>query len=425
MNYQTLSNKGNKKGLLPCLLIPLLCVLRYYEAPLGLLSNRLSIAVMIVMVVMIPLIYKGKAFEVNISVTRHFVSLCAVIAACYFLSLILYDFVADSLSHTINKLLYILLVAILCLYCTLGYINHYLLTKIYIGLAVLFALLGIVQWGLGLAGIGVDMKLPLLEYYNGGEKYTLFSQKEDSFTHVPSVFAEASHFAAFLLPAIVFLLAKYKIEHRIIKLAILVIGVMVSTSANGIICLAIIIFSFTYFSQKKLKPNRVIIGMVLIIIVIAALFSGAVTDVLDGVFSSTTSDDTKADYRIYRGFELYSELPFHQKLLGIGSANIQVFYAEGLMDSEYDRAWRAIDFLSAFASIIIYNGFVGLLAFALFMKALWKKTNWATKTIILTFVAYSISEDFYFNEYWLLYISLICSSRYVFENKKENGMKTV
>ena len=266
------------------------------------------------------------------------------------------------------------------------------------------------------------MKIPLLQYYNGGEKFTLFSEM-NTFTHVPSVFAEASHFAAFLLPAIIFLLANYNVRCRLLKIAILVIGVLVSTSANGLICLSIIVVSFIYFRNDKFNPIRLIVGISLILVAMFILSNGVLNDILEGVFSSNVGDDTKADYRIYRGFELFSELPFHQKLFGIGNANIQSFYSQDLMSSVYDRSWRAIDFLSAFSAIIIYNGFVGLLAFVFFIKSLWNKTNWATKTLILSFVAYSISEDFYFNEFWLLYISLIYASRYIFACKLECGEK--
>lgn len=417
MNYQSLSKKGKNNGIIACLLIPLLCVLRYYESPIGLLANRLSISIMILLAVLIPIISKRNMKMINSPATNSHIIFCMVIAVCYFLSLILYGFVLEGAALVFNKQLYVLLVAVLCLYCFCGYINHQLLIKIYINLSVLFAVLGIIQWLVGfVVGVGLDMKIPFLEYYNNAEKYTLLSQLS-SFTHVPSVFAEASHFAAFLLPAIVFLVAKYDSKWRIIKLGILLAGVFVSTSANGLICLAIIIVSFVFFWQENLKASRLFIVVLLMLALVLLLLSGILTNTLEGVFASSSGGDTKADYRIYRGFELFRELPFHQKILGIGNANIQIFYAQGLMHSIFDRSWRAVDFLSAFSAIIIYSGFVGLVAFAVFIKALWSKTNWATRTLILVFLAYSLSEDFYFNEYWLLYVSLICSSRYIFAER--------
>ena len=139
MNYQNLSNKGEKKGLIVCFLIPLLCVFRYYESPIGILANRMSIAIMIVMVALIPLLINRNSFQANISIANRHVFFCFIIVCCYLLSLVLYDFVWDGAVIVINKQLYVMLVAILCLYCFLGYINHQLLIKVYISLSVLFA----------------------------------------------------------------------------------------------------------------------------------------------------------------------------------------------------------------------------------------------------------------------------------------------
>ena len=236
------------------------------------------------------------------------------------------------------------------------------------------------------------------------------------YVRLASVFAEPSHFALYVIPSVCILLWDI-VSFRFRKFALLAIStaVIVSTSGNGIILLAIVYILFALYVGLR-KVNYKSITIVACIICVGIFIFNS--EFMQGITGSLFSDDMgydKSEYRIKRGFMLYNDLPAFDKLIGVGWGNAEKYSRENNTQiyGKYSAEAR-FDYFNSISGILIYTGMVGFVLFVLFFMSLYRKTtNYGSKVILLVIFITLFSSSIFMAEQWLLYLMLVYSTSHI------------
>ena len=254
----------------------------------------------------------------------------------------------------------------------------------------------------------LELAFNFLSYYNRSMTYIRF----------PGPFSEPSHYAAYLIPLLAILLFddEKKLQEKW-KLPVLIsITMVISTSGVGILlCTATwgMYFAFNYSTTK----NRL---MLLPFIVMAAATMFSLLMMYNEQFSITVSNlfrvqdqvrfatGSKADYRIYRGFAMYQQLPVLNKLFGVGFANMNDFAISHNIRTIYDIATsQTVEYYNGISQILLYSGLVG---FCLWIKGIIgysKKMKKVGKMILVLYIIYLVGSGNLFSGYSSIF--LICA----------------
>ena len=125
---------------------------------------------------------------------------------------------------------------------------------------------------------------------------------------------------------------------------------------------------------------------------------------------------SKADYRIYRGFDLFSKLPLWNQFVGIGFKHMYLFADKYNIVSIFNENYLTYEYFSAISMVLIYSGGIGMLAYFQSFWSLYKSEIKAVKGLIIVLFALSISTEILFNGTNVMYIILIVA---VLEQEKK------
>lgn len=234
------------------------------------------------------------------------------------------------------------------------------------------------------------------------------------YTRISSVFTEPSHFALYVIPSVCILLWKMCLmKYRLVALITISAAVLLSTSGNGIVLIIVIYLLYIVHSNvRKFSVKSIAIGIAIVIAGIAILNTEVMQLVTDNLFSANTGDHDKSEYRIKRGFNLYSDLPVSAQFLGVGWGNAENYTKTEvpMLYSKYYISAR-FDYFNSIAGILIYSGIVGFSLFAVFFLSLFKKTkSFEEKTIIFVILLTMVSSSIFMAEQWLFYLMIIYST---------------
>ena len=229
-----------------------------------------------------------------------------------------------------------------------------------------------------------------------------------------SFFSEPSHYSLYILPSLCLLL--FKESHRKIRISEIIyliassFSILLSGSWNGIIMMIIIYFYFIFYRLHNRYHNKVL-TIVLIIICIAVIILQFNKIILsENVFLSLFS--IKSEYRIWRGFDLYSKLPLFDKVFGIGYRNLTNYHNRYNISSIFDASNSMVnyEYLNMLSQILIYSGLIGLIIFIIGVIDLFSKSISGSRAIIICFIILGISSSILLDPTWMLYICLILAS---------------
>jgi hypothetical protein len=129
--------------------------------------------------------------------------------------------------------------------------------------------------------------------------------------------------------------------------------------------------------------------------------------------SGSSYSSTKADYRIYRGFDLYLQLPLNGKIFGVGYNHMQIFANKFNIVSQYDNSWSTYEYFSTITQLLLYFGVIGVTLFYKHLSALvWKSAD-VVKGMIVVMVALWFSSSMFLNNYHIMYMLLIIAAFYL------------
>ena len=223
-----------------------------------------------------------------------------------------------------------------------------------------------------------------------------------------SIFAEPSHFAQFLLPIICIDLFYSTDKNRLKRLLIWVIPIILTKSGVGAVGLLLILVTFgIYFIKNKSIATVVITCFCLAVPLILGthlfLNSEYATEMLARSEEFTGVDDHVSAYvRVIRGFVLYGDMPFYERLIGIDSNMLENrIRAAGL---ELSYAKDAGAYMNLCQNFLIREGLIVFLPFIIGLLITFGKLNWAGKAILVVFIGLSFMESMHFTPTFQLFI---------------------
>ena len=283
--------------------------------------------------------------------------------------------------------------------------------EIYTRLAFIFSVFLIIQYvSLLFFGTPISGKIPFLEEYEREVGAIIRGR----IIRVCSVFAEPSHFSVYVAPAIImFLWGKTNQKRNKIKLAVITIAVLLSTSSNGIIVMGLIYalyIVYRYFS--KLNFAYIILGS---IILVAAYYfitsSSYLNDVTYGLLTQEEGMTTsKAQGRIYRGFLMYSDMPIDCKIFGVGWRNALAYCKACNHELLVRYSYDGFDYFNSVAGSLIYSGLIGFIALLSFFIAMFKYTrDYPARVLIISVFVLMCTSSVLLSDQWIFFLAAILS----------------
>ena len=286
--------------------------------------------------------------------------------------------------------------------------------RIYSAFVWIIVSICMIQWGLFVGGIRISFKLPGLAYADSWAQ--LSSQVFGMNEYPTSLFSEKAHFCEFLVPYLACCLFSDKLiqNKRILKAIIVTLLIVMSVSGNGVV-LAFLCWGlyFTFFNQYK-SINKALLIILGIVIIVASFYIlnriDTVNSMLSMLFTNNNYGYSKANYRVYRGFDMFGRLPITQKIYGVGYYRMQAFAEQHNIVSSYDTSWNTYEYFSGFTQVLIYFGIIGFVLIMLHIIQLFKVKHNITMGLIILLIAVSLSSEILFQGFHIVYILLILST---------------
>lgn len=347
----------------------------------------------------------GFKYNVEICLFSYFAWL-VIITIIY--SLVLGD---QSISSKNLLMCFISILILLFLFSySIDYASAYRIYSFFIW--IIFAI-QVFQWLLFFTGH--RMSFNLLPSYSDSYRalqYYYFGMNEAA----TSLFSEPAHISQYYIPYIVICLfeEKYKINHRIQKAIIISCGVLSTASGNGVILLAIAWGLFFLFGNSKRSLLERILILLVGIITFYTVFlfmnsQPAFQELFSRLFVNTSDNSysqTKAAYRIYRGWDYFFKLPWHAKLFGVGYGNMSSFTNTYDISSVFDTN-AAFEYFSGNIQIMCYTGIIGTILYLMYVFQILKSKRRFLTVLLVVEASLWISSSMLFNSGQLLFVVII------------------
>lgn len=394
-------------------------LLRYYVVPVVKLDFELVAVLAIILCQLIILLSMRTS---TLRLKKSFKGIVFFFAWGIFVTLVVYLIAPYSnliTSTAKNNFLFYILAVIAILLGLIGTVDSKYLIKYYKLVARIACIFLLIQFlSFNLFGIILNGRMPFLELQ---EVYLIRENlfgfyNAVSFVRFSSFFIEPSHFAQYVAPFICLCLFDRKNgfqKKRILYAVFCSFMVLLSISGTGIMIVSLIWFLYFLFNDsKKLykKIATVYLGLIISIFLFMLLYYvPALNEMVNNLFVSSDGGQSKADYRIYRGFDIYFELSFIYQLFGSGYKSIGSLASYYGIESLYDTS-ALYEYMNDIALILTNFGLVGFVMFAILIIQIFKQGEVLTKALLITCLAIFISESMFIYGTWRLYIFIIYAS---------------
>lgn len=197
-----------------------------------------------------------------------------------------------------------------------------------------------------------------------------------------SFFGEPAHYCQYLLGYICFLLFDKK-HNNYWLIGFFSLGIILSVSSTGILCLGFLLFIFSIKNWKKLLIYAPIVILILYFIYYSEYFQGFLIRMENGKSSS----DRFAGYSL-----LFEYRNFFSLLFGNGMKLL-----EG-------------DYLSGYLRLFYYFGITGVILFFYEILSGYKKHNQVGKILVWLFIVLNIGTEVALGPFLIIYSSFILTS---------------
>lgn len=238
--------------------------------------------------------------------------------------------------------------------------------------------------------------IPLYTLDYGTQNYALrYSQiyRPTSFFLEPAWF---SYYA--IVGLIIALFSKNELGKRDLSLAIIItIGIVLSTSAQGLFLALLVWFVWTYkIVSNKITLKKIMFFMMMLFIVPILLIQISQIDLVQStIVRLTNTSEASAFEARFGGFKIINEIPLSLRIIGLGFGNVP------------DNTW-----LSSAAYMIYGGGFLGfIITTSLFMKSYFKSTNIISRLCTIVFYILFFGSAIFNNYMLVFYFSFICYSK--------------
>lgn len=234
-------------------------------------------------------------------------------------------------------------------------------------------------------------------------------------------FLEPSHFAQFILPLFAIEIFENSNDKILNGFSLYIIFVLLLLQsgvgfAGLLILLSIRLLTFLKHSNKKYKYQTFLLFIPFLVCCVSIYLR---TEVGQGIITRASglglSEDAESATRIIKGYFVYSELPFINKLLGYHINEISNFAAS----SRYSHLFvssKTGDFalyLNGFQQVLILNGLIGVILLFRIFLSLYKGNNLLSKSLIILFISLLFISDQYLSQAMLISLLIPYNSRYL------------
>ncbi len=409
-----------------CVLTMCLPIFRYYDlATTGFAMETLLTLLMFGICIVMFFAYRKSKHTVYTVVRKSQMWFGVLIFWLLMITCIYELFTNLNISHeyadyTIISLIMIVIRAVVIGYILGGNFDYEDIFKIYTVLVYMVIFVYLMQYAMVFAGIRRSFKMPFMPFsdaYTYLNKKTFFGMEPDP----TSLFSERAHLSEFIVPYIAICLFGDKITKDKYHLkAILASVVVISTvSGTGVVVVMIEWILFFLGLGGKKSKYRILYLISGAIILAAAYYIirqiPSFSEMFNELFVDNSGDsysNTKADYRIYRGFDYFTLLPTYGQVFGIGYNHLGLFTKVHGITSEYDKSSLAFEFLSSIFQIAIYSGLIGAFAATVHIWNLFKAKSALAKALIIVMLAMWCSSAMFLNNSHIVMILLTVSAIY-------------
>jgi hypothetical protein len=228
-----------------------------------------------------------------------------------------------------------------------------------------------------------------------------------------SFFREPSYFAQFLLPLLILELFEFR-KSRISSLNSLFITIIIILTASGCGFAGLIVIWPTWlFFEFRSKVNFKNIFILTVIVSTISIYGyESITDRIEGV-TEANIESTSSFQRVYRGYFIFNEYNFMEKIFGINNPKAQ---KEKVDQSGLRNLFGNELYYNGIQSILINTGLIGLILILISYINLWKTKSTTVKVLVVTLVVQSLIEAIFINASMLMYLTIINALHIKYKN---------
>ena len=383
----------------------------YYKFPV--IFSQLSTFLLMVLFALIVVKALSQKNE-NYFITKTILSISLPIFLIWILLVSFLSFINYGSFNHLNSLISAIIILTILLLLKKAFIDPKLVLKIY----TFFAVVAIVGYLIEIVYYFstkniLILKLPFQISEGYSFSFSYDTRYNNGFVQFSSFFSEKAHFCEYLLPLLGVCLFDKAIKKSTFK-ALLLSALILSTSSGiGIVCVLFLwCLKVIWLLVTKKETHKylafILLAIFVMLIVHLILYNYFPSYQLnfDKLFSAS-GQSSKADYRVYRGFDIFNKMPFVEKIFGIGYRQYEPFSLNYYITSIYDGADTNSEYFSAITQILIYFGIIGFLVCFCCIFNLWKKSVIISRAILLVFLLECFAASILFDSIFLLYFSLI------------------
>lgn len=332
---------------------------------------------------------------------------------------------AAAANYNLNSLFMPLIRALILFFLLSGKIKTGTAIGVYSFFVNLIMIIYIAQWLLVLAGVRISFKLP----FDYDASWAFLKPKTFGMhTYPTALFSEKSHLCEYVCPYIAMCLYGKDIvkKNRLKKAVFYSVCVVSTVSGNGIVIVALMwLMYFAFFGEFKSKRYKflfLITGVALLVGIYYVLtLIPRFSEMFERLFvdnSGSAFENSKADYRIYRGLDIFMRMPLWAQVTGAGYAHMFLFAQKYDIVSVYDFSWKLYEYFSAVSMVLLYSGAVGMFFCFKHFYALYKAKSKTVKGLVMITAALWFSTEMLFNTTHIMYLLLIIAVL-----QRENALK--
>lgn len=239
----------------------------------------------------------------------------------------------------------------------------------------------------------------------------------DSMTRACSFFKEPAHYCQFMTVPLLYLIFKdSKNQNDKFNLCLFVTSILMAFSGNGLIVLGIA----TFFYMIKLYTSnqiRQLIKGLFVTILLAGLLSYVLlstelaTPLIQRIYSGELMGDNlervSGYVRIVRGYIVFNEFDFINKLLGVGFGNYETYALNNCFSALSSKTSYNYGYLNGIQYYLTSTGIIGLLLYLFPVIKCYLKGDLFIKCVIVAFIAICSMSAMTKGPVWILLILTI------------------
>jgi len=324
---------------------------------------------------------------------------------------------------SLNILTFFITLGFACKYFDFDFgIRTYRIIGFLASIFFLVQLITLYSFGFGLSGILPKVPLTFIpnietdsyrDFISGGFRQSSFLR-------------EPAYFAQFLLPILVIELfdKKRKGIHYISALFITLV-ILLGASGCGFVGLVVIWTSWLFLEFKNgAKGNKILVLFLILSFVFmygpAFMLSERGEAITKRIYGVRTMDESSISsyVRTYRGYYVFDEYNWFEKLFGINNPKLQIEKVKG---SPVRFLFGNEMYFNGIQSVLILTGFIGFVLLFLSYRSLWVNNSDTIKVLLLLFIVESLIEAIFLNASMLVYLILL----YSLHNRKSRSFVTI